>query len=113
MDRARRFFDAIAGRYERAYAPDARASRARMEGLLAALAERGAQRVASPRPSPLKVLDLGVGTGRELSALLDAGHDVVGLDVSKAMLERCDRRARRIPLVEADFWGPLPFADAS
>jgi SAM-dependent methyltransferase len=98
---ARAFFDAIASRYDRAYAPDARDSRARMERVLALL---------SPRS---RVLDLGVGTGRELSSLLDAGHRPTGLDASKEMLARCARRARPVPLVEADFWNALPFPDAS
>jgi SAM-dependent methyltransferase len=95
---AREFFDAIAGRYERAYAPPAELSRRRMARVVALL----------PSP-PARVLDLGVGTGRELSALLDAGHAPTGLDVSQAMLDRCARRARPVPLVHADFWGPLPF----
>jgi SAM-dependent methyltransferase len=100
---AEAFFDAIAGRYERAYALGSQASRARMERVLAHLP-----------PAPARVLDLGVGTGRELSALLDAGHAPTGLDVSAAMLERCARRARPVPLVRGDFWSsPLPFeADA-
>jgi SAM-dependent methyltransferase len=59
------------------------------------------------------VLDLGVGTGRELSALLDAGYFPTGLDSSAAMLARCARRARPVPLLLADFWQPLGFADAS
>lgn len=93
------FFDAIAGRYERSYALSPAASRARMERVLRALPA-----------APARVLDLGVGTGRELSALLDAGHAPTGVDVSHAMLERCARRARPVPLVEADFWSPpLPF----
>ena len=100
---AEAFFDAIAGRYERAYALPAAASRARMARVLAAL----------PAP-PARLLDLGVGTGRELTALLDAGHAPTGLDASQAMLERCARRARPVPLVRANFWvAPLPFADAA
>jgi SAM-dependent methyltransferase len=59
------------------------------------------------------VLDLGVGTGRELTALLDAGYAPTGLDVSRAMLERCAHRARPVPLVLADFWEPLPFDDGA
>jgi SAM-dependent methyltransferase len=96
------FFEAIAGRYERAYALSGRDSRLRLERVLRALP-----------PPPARVLDLGVGTGRELSALLDAGHSPTGVDVSPAMLERCRRRARVVPLVEGDFWRPLAFADAS
>jgi|HubBroStandDraft_1064217.scaffolds.fasta_scaffold17774_4 SAM-dependent methyltransferase len=97
--KAQDFFDAIAGRYERAYALPADISRQRMARVIQLLP-----------PAPARVLDLGVGTGRELSALLDAGHAPTGLDVSRAMLDRCMRRARPVPLVHADFWGPLPFA---
>jgi SAM-dependent methyltransferase len=96
------FFDAIAGRYERAYALAPVASRARMERIVRVLPA-----------APARVLDLGVGTGRELTALLDAGYAPTGLDASRAMLDRCARRARPVPLVQADFWAPpLPFADA-
>lgn len=98
---ASRFFEAVAGRYERSYALSSSASRARMPRVLAHL-----------RPAS-RVLDLGVGTGRELTALQDAGHDVVGLDVSQAMLDRCARRARPVPLVCADLWATLPFPSAS
>lgn len=97
------FFEAVAGRYDRAYALPTAESRRRMERVLAALP-----------PAPLRVLDLGVGTGRELAALLDAGHSPVGIDASPAMLARCERRARPVPLVLADFWQPpLPFDEAS
>jgi SAM-dependent methyltransferase len=99
---AQRFFDAIAGRYDREYALPASVSKERMRRVLAAL----------PAP-PARVLDLGVGTGRELPALLDAGYAPTGVDVSQAMLDRCARRARPIPLVCADFWGPLPFGDGT
>jgi SAM-dependent methyltransferase len=98
---ARRFFDAIAGRYERVYAPSLEESRARMRRVLAELPA-----------APARVLDLGVGTGRELTPLLDAGHDPTGVDVSPEMLARCARRARQVHLVQADFWDPLPFPDA-
>jgi SAM-dependent methyltransferase len=96
---AEAFFDAIAGRYERAYALPSEESRRRMARVVAAL----------PSP-PATVLDLGVGTGRELPALLDAGYAPTGLDVSRAMIDRCARRARPIPLLRADFWTErLPF----
>jgi len=99
---AERFFDAIAGRYEREYALPAAESRRRLERVLRELPA-----------APARVLDLGVGTGRELAALLDAGHAPTGLDVSRAMLERCARRSRPVPLVQADFWGPLPFPEGA
>lgn len=96
-----RFFEAIARRYDRVYALDAATTRARMAAVLAAL------------PPASRVLDLGIGTGRELSSLQDAGHSPVGLDVSPAMIAICERRTRPVPLVLADLWGPLPFPDAS
>jgi SAM-dependent methyltransferase len=97
-----RFFEAIAGRYDRVYALSGPESKARLKRVLAELP-----------PAPARVLDLGVGTGRELPALLDAGLEVTGVDVSQAMLDRCARRARPIPLAHTDFWAPLPFPDAS
>jgi SAM-dependent methyltransferase len=96
------FFETIARRYDRVYGLDARATRERMV------------RVVELLPAaPARVLDLGVGTGRELGALQDAGYEVTGLDMSPAMLALCARRARPVPLVQADLWGPLPFPDAS
>jgi SAM-dependent methyltransferase len=96
------FFEAIARRYDRAYALDAPTTRTRMKRVLSHLP-----------PAPARVLDLGVGTGREVGSLQDAGYDVTGLDVSPAMLALCAKRARPIALVEADLWGPLPFADSA
>jgi SAM-dependent methyltransferase len=98
----RSFFDAIAGRYDRVYALPAAESRKRMEQVLREL----------PAP-PARILDLGVGTGRELPALLDAGHAVTGVDASEEMLARCARRSRPVPLVRADFWEALPFEDGA
>jgi SAM-dependent methyltransferase len=95
-DGARAFFDAIARRYDRAYAPDARSTRERVA------------RVATFFPPHARVLDLGVGTGRELSVLQDLGFRPTGIDLSKEMLALCARRARPVPLLEADFWAPLP-----
>jgi ubiquinone/menaquinone biosynthesis C-methylase UbiE len=102
VSRATEFFDAIAGRYERSYALPAELSRTRMKRVLAELP-----------PAPASILDLGVGTGRELAALQDAGYEPTGLDGSRAMLDRCARRSRPVPLLEADFWQPLPLKDAS
>jgi SAM-dependent methyltransferase len=98
---ARAFFDAIAGRYERSYALPPDVSRRRMARILDLLPA-----------APARVLDLGVGTGRELSALLDAGLAPTGVDVSDAMIDRGKRRSRPVPIVRADFWEPLPFQDA-
>jgi SAM-dependent methyltransferase len=100
-DAARAFFDAIARRYDRAYAPDSRSTRERVAKIAAYFAPRA------------RILDLGVGTGRELSVLQDLGFRPTGVDVSKEMLALCARRARPIPLVEADFWRPLPVEDGA
>ena len=101
MDRTRKFFDAIATRYDRAYGLPRDESRARMARVLREL------------PPAARVLDLGVGTGRELTALLDAGHAPTGLDFASNMLAICMRRARPVPLVLASFWDPLPFPDGA
>lgn len=98
---ARAFFDGVARRYDRDYALSGSLSRARLARVVAAM--RGRRRV----------LVLGLGTGRELPALLDAGHEVVGLDVSPGMIAECSKRARTVPVVVGDFWDPLPFADGS
>jgi SAM-dependent methyltransferase len=96
-DQSRAFFDSIARRYDRVYSPGRDESTARMSRVLAEL---------SPRS---RVLDIGVGTGRELSFLQDAGHTVTGVDLSPEMLSRCALRSRPIPLIEANLWDALPF----
>lgn len=54
------------------------------------------------------VLEVGCGTGRLLLPLAEAGHAVVGIDVSRQMLLRAGRRlvgfdsASRVHLVQAD-----------
>src|SRR5438105_2739833 len=40
------------------------------------------------------VLELGCGTGRVLAGLVRSGHAVVGVDWSRPMLERAERRLR-------------------
>ncbi len=86
---ARAFFDAIARRYDRVYARSGAEAKARLARVMAELAPES------------HVLDLGVGTGRELPALLDAGQ----------MLAVCAARSRPIPLVLGDFWRELPWKD--
>lgn len=102
MPSSRAFFDAIAPRYDRAFAFSGAETRRRGAPLLAALG-------ASPR----RVLDLGIGTGRELPMLLDAGHSVVGIDASPGMIAECNKRARTVPIHLGDFYEPLPWDGAS
>lgn len=56
------------------------------------------------------ILELGCGTGRVAVPLAEAGHEVVGIDRSRPMLDRAERRRRslapevrrRLRFVEAD-----------
>jgi len=59
-----------------------------------------------------RLLDLGCGTGR-LGMVLASGHPVIGLDVSRAMLQEARRRsAGRVRLIQGSAF-QLPFRDAS
>jgi SAM-dependent methyltransferase len=98
---ARAFFDAIARRYDREYALSGALSRERLARVLALIEGRR------------RVLVLGIGTGRELPALLDAGHEVRAIEISSEMIALCNQRSRRVPITEGDFYAPLPFANAS
>ncbi len=94
-----RFFDRIAGRYDRAFAPAAAATRADLATLLA-----GRAGVA---------LDLGCGTGRAFPHLVERGFHVVGMDVSLEMLRASSRRASAasVTRVRADLYHRWPFPD--
>ena len=95
------FFDAIARRYDRDFALSGDVSRARLAAMLDAIAGKR------------RVLSLGIGTGRELPALLDAGHEVQGIELSEAMIAECNKRSRTAPIVQGDFYERLPFPDGS
>jgi SAM-dependent methyltransferase len=99
---AREFFGKVARKYDRSYALERDESRARMK------------RITDLLPKNARVLDLGVGTGRELPALLDAGHDVIGVDIAPEMIAICAKRSRPIEIHLADFWQhALPFPQKS
>lgn len=75
-------FDALGAGYERAFAASS-AHRASLERLLTQLTPRS------------KILDVGSGTGRPTAqSLADAGHDVLGVDISPVMV---DLAARQVP----------------
>ncbi len=48
------------------------------------------------------VLDLGCGTGRTTDALADLGYPVVGVDLSKMLLQRATARSPEIPFIQSD-----------
>jgi SAM-dependent methyltransferase len=72
---------------------------ARSRLVLALLAELGVDRGA-------EILDAGCGWGTTLLALERAGYRVAGMDVSRRMLGKLDRRDRH--LIEADLTQPFP-----
>lgn len=51
---------------------------------------------------PMKILDLGCGTGRTTRYLKDAGHNVVGLDISPLMIEKAQRKHSDIEFIVGD-----------
>lgn len=56
-----------------------------------------------------KILEIGCGTGRVLKPLLEAGHDVVGVDISREMLDIAEKKLKyyleneRLRLVNHNF----------
>ncbi len=59
----------------------------------------------------LRVLDLGCGTGRYARLLRAAGHEVMGLDFSRALLSEARRRDPLLQLARGDM-RRLPFREA-
>jgi ubiquinone/menaquinone biosynthesis C-methylase UbiE len=93
-------FDALGGAYEKAFA-EAEAHHASLAWLLYRL-EPGS-----------RVLDVGSGTGRPTAAVLaEAGHDVLGVDVSPVMVELATRQVPRARFELADA-RELPLDDGS
>jgi SAM-dependent methyltransferase len=99
--RAAAVFDALGLTYEKAFA-HSEAHRASLEWLLGRLAPGS------------RVLDVGSGTGRPTaSTLADAGHEVLGVDVSPVMVDLATRQVpgasfrnadiREVPLEEGSF----------
>lgn len=60
--------------------------------------------------SAARILELAVGTGRLALPLADLGHDVTGIDISDAMLERLQRAddRGRVTTIEGDMVEDLP-----
>lgn len=100
LRRTRRTYDAFAGRYDAVIAP--------VERLLVGASREWAAALARGR-----VLEIGTGTGRTLSAVR-CDDVAIGVDVSVGMLRQAAGRARRVgaALVAADA-ARLPLGDAS
>ena len=100
---ARRFFDGIAPRYDRLFAPDAAATAHDLGALL----------VGAPRGG--LALDLGCGTGRAWPHLLAAGLRTIAIDTSLPMLHEAGRRvsAADVIRVRTDVYAAWPIADRS
>ncbi|HEX6548135.1 MAG TPA: class I SAM-dependent methyltransferase [Candidatus Dormibacteraeota bacterium] len=100
--RVRRFYERGAERYDRG-----------MALFMDRLLERGRRRIGERASG--RVLEVGIGTGATLP-FYDAAVEVVGVDLSPAMLAQCRARAlelgRPLELVEHDAQ-QLPFEDAS
>lgn len=64
---------------------------------------------------PVRILEIGAGTGHYVAAVLDALPDAyaVGLDVSKAAARRVARAHDRLGSVVADAWKQLPVRDGA
>lgn len=81
---AEEVFDAVGPAYEDAFEglPEQAAS---VKWLLSQLEAGGIK--------PAKIVDIGCGTGKPIcSALADAGHDVLGIDISSAMITAARER---------------------
>ncbi|KAK3317181.1 S-adenosyl-L-methionine-dependent methyltransferase [Cercophora scortea] len=91
---AEALFDTVGPAYEDAFAglPTQAAS---IDWLLYSLKEAGIH--------PAKTLDIGCGTGKPVcSALADAGHDVLGIDVSGAMITAAQQRVPNATFFKLD-----------
>jgi 2-polyprenyl-3-methyl-5-hydroxy-6-metoxy-1,4-benzoquinol methylase len=81
---------------------------------LARKAEGNARSLGEPSPSPsLRVLDVGCGEGQLTSAIADAGHQVLGIDVAEEPLRRARSRHAGLELRRVEPAGEWPLADAS
>lgn len=62
--------------------------------------------------APGRALDAGCGTGRHAARLVELGHDVVGVDISKAMLERASSVLFPAAFIQSDL-ALLPAPDGA
>ncbi|KAK5662447.1 hypothetical protein OQA88_8358 [Cercophora sp. LCS_1] len=91
---AEQVFDTISSRYEVAFS-GLTPQIASIQWILTTL--------ASANTKPAKIIDLGCGTGSPVcSTLSEAGHDVLGIDISSAMIEAARSRAPKARFEKRD-----------
>jgi ubiquinone/menaquinone biosynthesis C-methylase UbiE len=89
---AEEMFDSIGPAYEEAFAD----LKTQLDSIQWALTQIQHRR-------PAKVLDLGCGTGRPVcSTFVDAGHEVLGVDVSGVMLRDAEAKIPNAKFLKAD-----------
>jgi SAM-dependent methyltransferase len=77
------------------------------------VAEAAADFVLGLLPAQATVVELGCGSGITARRLTDAGHDVLGIDQSAALIELASQRAPRASFRVGSFTSePLPPCDA-
>ncbi|MCL2867319.1 MAG: class I SAM-dependent methyltransferase [Clostridia bacterium] len=57
---------------------------------------------------PMKILDVGIGTGILATRLYDNGNDITGIDFSSKMLEKAKEKMPKSKLIQFDFTKGLP-----
>lgn len=73
------------------------------------MCERAIELLALPEDEPCLILDIGCGSGLSGSALEDAGHQWIGIDISQSMLNIAVEREVEGDLVLGDMGQGMPF----
>ncbi|OEH76171.1 methyltransferase [Cyclospora cayetanensis] len=83
----------------------------RMHTVQQQLAERALEMLLLPDDQSCLVLDLGFGCGMSGAVVSEKGHFVVGLDISRSMLEQADEleNYNNADAIEADLGRPFYF----
>lgn len=70
------------------------------------------QRIAARLGTGKKILDIACGTGSQAAVLVEAGHEVIGIDLSEDMLSIARRKVPEATFRQGDA-SALPFRDNS
>jgi len=69
-------------------------------------------RAMVPSDTPLRILDVGCGTGLNAALLAERGHDVYGIDLSPVAIEKFRAKGLQGSVINVEA-GPLPLAAGS